>query len=83
MTTTCFMYYRRRSSRASPSARLGACYPRATLCGVSHGDGSVTLAPDDSYVIQATDEVVLLAESSTVDITPVDEAVTPRKVSFF
>ena len=57
--------------------------PRATLCGVSHGDGSVTLAPDDSYVIQATDEVVLLAESSTVDITPVDEAVTPRKVSFF
>ena len=42
MTTTCFMYYRRRSSRASPSARLGACYPGrrcavlATATGPSH-----------------------------------------------
>ena len=53
--------------------------PRATLCGVSHADGSVTLAPDDAYVIRADDEVVLLAESSSVDITPADESAVPSE----
>ena len=43
-----------------PFADAWRMLPRATLCGVSHADGSVTLAPDDAYVIRADDEVVLV-----------------------
>ena len=64
-----------------PFADAWRMLPRATLCGVSHADGSVTLAPDDAYVIRADDEVVLLAESSSVDIVPVGESFAPRKGS--
>ena len=44
--------------------------PEATLCGLSHADGSVTLAPRDDVVIQTTDEVVMLSETSTVAVAP-------------
>ena len=42
--------------------------PEATLCGLSHADGSVTLAPRDDVVIAKTDEVVMLSETSTVTV---------------
>ena len=42
--------------------------PEATLCGLSHADGSVTLAPRDDVVIAKTDEVVMLSETSTVAV---------------
>ena len=42
--------------------------PEATLCGLSHADGSVTLAPRDDFVIKNTDEVVMLSETSTVAV---------------
>jgi hypothetical protein len=52
-------------------------YTQATLCGLSHADGTVELAPDDNTVIAYDDEVVLLAESSVVKISPPDEASIP------
>lgn len=42
--------------------------PNATLCGLSHVDGSVSLAPRDDIVIKPTDEVVMLSETSTVSV---------------
>jgi hypothetical protein len=42
--------------------------PNATLCGLSHVDGSVSLAPRDDIVIKPTDEVVMLSETSTVAV---------------
>ena len=42
--------------------------PEATLCGLSHADGSVTLAPRDDVVIRNSDEVVMLSETSTVAV---------------
>jgi hypothetical protein len=52
--------------------------PEATLCGLSHADGSVTLAPRDDAVINDTDEVVMLSETSTVVVAAAaDVAGTP------
>lgn len=48
--------------------------PRATLCGLSHADGTVTLAPRDDVVIAHDDEVVMLSETSTVQIARPGEA---------
>ena len=42
--------------------------PEATLCGLSHADGSVTLAPRDDVVIAKTDEVVMLSEARTAAV---------------
>lgn len=52
--------------------------PQATLCGLGHADGTVELSPSDDTVIAPDDEVVLLAESSVVEISQPDEAVIPR-----
>ena len=43
--------------------------PHATLCGISHADGHLELAPKDNTIIAADDEIVLLAESSVVKIS--------------
>jgi hypothetical protein len=42
--------------------------PEATLCGLSHPDGRVTLAPSDDVVVGELDEVVMLSETSTVAV---------------
>ena len=56
--------------------------PNATLCGLSHADGSVSLAPGDYVVISPTDEVVMLSETSTVAVANAsDVAGVPPKHS--
>jgi hypothetical protein len=46
--------------------------PEATLFGILHADGSVTLAPDDDHVIVITDEPVFLAEVRSIHWSPYD-----------
>ena len=40
--------------------------PEATLFGILHADGSVTLAPDDDHVIVITDEPVFLSQVRSI-----------------